>query len=395
MTTPGEFFAKYIKPGSVILTTGDRGGGKTHSTVFLCEQFVKGVYPEMGKVVVATNIIFFHKVNGRIVEEPPEGVYHIDTMKELFKVISESIRKYGRQVRIILVLDEAQNFIGGDNNSTNESIPMKIFLGTIRKYSLAVWFLTPVANKVGPSFRNYIHGDPSGDVTLKIKKDPAVNLRYCMKHGLNWDPNQMIAVRADEGDVKFLRMGRSEWTKTHEDLKEGEYCYDHESNARFKRGDGFDWEEFNDLMGGVSSLRQIEVMEKYFRDKEKESEEKEESFENDPEYQKLKLIADMYLVSDLTWTDICARYGYARTTLTDKLKKYGLWTEEFEKKSRKKSLKKSDKQIVYPDVLSVGTPGGRRSPEIYISSPAGENGASGHPPSDKAQAFVGGLSGFP
>ena len=180
MTTPGEYFAKHIKPGAVILTTGDRGGGKTHSAMFLCEKFVKGAFPEMGKVIVATNVIFYHKENGQITRATPEGVVHIETMRELFTVISHTIRTYGRDVRIILVLDEAQNFVGGDQNSTNESIPMKIFLGTIRKYRLAVWFLTPVARKIGPSFRNFIHDprDP-GDVTVKIKKDLALNEAYC------------------------------------------------------------------------------------------------------------------------------------------------------------------------------------------------------------------------
>lgn len=177
--TVGEYMARHIKPGAVILSTGDRGGGKTHSCVFLCEKFVKGAIPEMGKVIIATNILFYHKVEGQIKEETPEGVFHIQSMRELFTVISQSIRTYGRDVRIILVLDEAQNFVGGDQNSTNESIPMKVFLGTIRKYRLAVWFLTPVARKIGPSFRNFIH-DPTdpGDVTVKIKKDLARNEAY-------------------------------------------------------------------------------------------------------------------------------------------------------------------------------------------------------------------------
>lgn len=180
----------------------------------------------------------------------------------------------------------------------------------------------------------------------------------------------MVIIKADDDEPIFLRMGRSEWTKTEDTLGEGEYCYDHESNATFERGEGFDWEEFNKLMGGVSSRRQIETMEEYFNLKAEEQARASSDPKNDPEYQRMQLIADLYLNSGMTWTQIAERYGIPRTTLTDKIKKLGLWTEEMERKhvktSPKSSQKSSDKENVYPDSLSDGRTGGQK-PQKYIS----------------------------
>ena len=51
-------FAGIFKPGAVILTTGFRGGGKTHTAIAVSEQLIKGYYPSIPKVEVFTNVIF-------------------------------------------------------------------------------------------------------------------------------------------------------------------------------------------------------------------------------------------------------------------------------------------------------------------------------------------------
>ena len=266
-----KLFSDMAKPGAVWLTSGFKGGGKSHTAIAVAEQFVKGKYPSVGKVVVITNIIFFHKVNGTIEEEPPPGVYHITTMKEVFPLIVNSIEQYGREILIMLILDEAQNFIGGDTNQTNSSVMMKEFLGTIRKFRLMVWFLTPAATSVGPAFRNFLN-DPKypGNLTAKWKKDLALNRKYIAAHNLNITPKELMWVRNyDMEEPVLFRVPKTEWTKTRDDLKNGEYCYDHEASATFYVGDNFDWPDFNRKVGGVSSLNALSTIKKYFEEKEK------------------------------------------------------------------------------------------------------------------------------
>lgn len=184
--TLNEIFNEMAKPGSVWLTTGFKGGGKSHTAIAIAEQFVKGKYPSLGKVSVITNMIFFHKVGRKIIEETPESVYHICTMKELFPLIVEILTRDGKNCRILLILDEAQNFVGGDNNQSNASAMMKEFLGAIRKFRLIVWFLTPSSKSIGPAFRNYLNDlKYSGNITAMWKKDLARNKKYIEEHNLH------------------------------------------------------------------------------------------------------------------------------------------------------------------------------------------------------------------
>ena len=260
-----KYFASVFKPGSVLLTSGFKGGGKSHTAVAIGERLVKGCYPSVGKVVMVTNMIFFHKVNDQIVEEPPPGVYHITTMMELFPLIVDIIEEHGRDVVILMVLDEAQNFVGGDSNQTNASVMMKEFLGTIRKFRLVVWFLTPSARGIGPAFRNFLN-DPKypGNLTCKLKKDLAANQRYIEANRLPYKPRELMLIKAYDSEPRFLRVPVTEWTGTLDTLVEGGYCYDHEASATFYVGDGFDWEKFNRTIGGVSSVNVLNTIRSYY-----------------------------------------------------------------------------------------------------------------------------------
>lgn len=268
--TTDELMADMAKPGSVWLTTGFKGGGKSHTAVAVAEQMVKGRYPSLGMISVITNMIFFHKVNGRIVEETPNRVHHICTMKELFPLIVDILTRDGKDCRILLILDEAQNFIGGDSNQTNASAMMKEFLGTIRKFRLIVWFLTPSAMSIGPAFRNFLNNPKyPGNVTAMWKKDLAHNKQYIKSKGLPWNPKELMSVmNFDMDEPVFLRVPVTEWTKTKDDLEEGEYCYDHEASATFYVGDGFDWCKFNRVIGGVSSLNVIKTIKQFYKEME-------------------------------------------------------------------------------------------------------------------------------
>ena len=261
------YFASIFKPGAAILTSGFKGGGKSHTAVAVAERLVKGAYPSVGKVVVVTNMIFFHKVDGHILVETPPDVHHITTMKELFPLVVQIIEEHGRDVVILMILDEAQNFIGGDSNQTNASVMMKEFLGTIRKFRLVVWFLTPSARGIGPAFRNYLNDkNYPGNLTCKFKKDLALNAQYIAKHHLPYTPKELMLVKAYDSDAKFLRVPVTEWTGTRDTLKEGGYCYDHEASATFYVGDDFDWELFNRTIGGVSSIEVLSTIKRYYRE---------------------------------------------------------------------------------------------------------------------------------
>ena len=96
---------------------------------------------------------------GFVTESPP-GVYTIHSMKEIFPIVVETLEKYGRKdTMIVLLLDEAQNFLLGDMNNVGDmAASMKKFCGIIRKFNLCLWLLSPAMRNLGPAFRNFLDG---------------------------------------------------------------------------------------------------------------------------------------------------------------------------------------------------------------------------------------------
>lgn len=330
-----DLFGRMAKPGSVWLTSGFRGGGKSHTAIALAEQFVKGKYPSVGKVIVVTNIIFFHKTRHGIVEETPEGVYHVHTMRDLFPIITDTIEQYGRNVTILLILDEAQNFIGGDSNQSNASVMMKEFLGIIRKFCMMVWFLTPSANSIGPAFRNYLNDNKyPGNLTAKWKKDLGLNARYIESTGMRCNPNELMLVRNfDMDEPIFIKVPVTEWTKTKDKLKEGEYCYDHEASATFHVGEGFNWAQFNREIGGVSSLNVVRTIKEFYKGVQTNPQQKVESGFVIPADYKIELCVRAVRDCGLTLKTACQIVQVPYPTMRRWLDKAGIKLKELTKNS--------------------------------------------------------------
>ena len=386
------YFASVFKPGSVLLTSGFKGGGKSHTAVAIGERLVKGCYPSVGKVVMVTNMIFFHKVHGEIVEETPPGVYHITTMMELFPLIVDIIEEYGRDVVILMVLDEAQNFVGGDSNQTNASVMMKEFLGTIRKFRLVVWFLTPSAKSIGPAFRNFLN-DPKypGNLTCKLKKDLAVNQRYIDANHLPYQPRELMLIKAYDSEPRFLRVPVTEWTGTKETLEEGGYCYDHEASATFYVGDGFDWEKFNRKIGGVSSLNVLKTIRSYYATNHPDGVGSEAAPAPKPEtVRKLTQveIAVNMLNSGMSERDVAERIGLTRNALRYRIESAGYVKVCYDSSKgveKRWLLSDNDNRCIQPQTRVASKVGGCLkeggfSSPIYISRETPENrGIPGSP----------------
>jgi len=374
-----EYIRKIARPGAVWLTSGERGGGKTHTAVAVMEKLVKGKVPGMPKVIVATNIIFYHKVNGRINVEPPPGVYHITTMKELWPIVVDTIETYGRDVLIMLVLDEAQGFIGGDSNFTNSSIPMKEMLGTIRKYSMMVWFLTPTAKSVGPMFRNLINAKKNpGNVTCRWRKDLELNERWIKECKLDSSPKEWMAVIPYDTYPVMMRIPVTEWTGVLENLKEGQYCYDHVASATFREGEGFDFNDFNDALGGVASIHAMEAIKEFYAKMEAvEASEGGMDPEAAERKRKVELATRLHDEFDLTWEDAASAANVPLGTLK-------MWRNQ-----AKKEEKRTAKSVIgtHPS-KSVARQtdgwmeGGSKISPIYISKrPGAKEGGKGEGPS--------------
>ncbi|MBE6526315.1 MAG: helix-turn-helix domain-containing protein [Thermoplasmata archaeon] len=264
-----------FKPGAVIVSYGTRGGGKTHCAVSFCQRLMEGYFPDMPKhVILISNVIFIQKtIEGGFRTASPPGVYSITTMKELFPIVANVLEKYGRKdTLIILLLDEAQNFLMGDMNSSGDMAKsMKSFCGIIRKFNLALWLLSPAMRNLGPAFRNFIdaENDPA-NVTCTFQKNNKEAEAFIRARRLNMDPRSIVYVKMGANDPRVaLPVPTSSWTSNPEEIRAGEYAYDHLSSADFKVGD-FPFLEFVYAISGRSSYEMIDSIRAFYSQQETE-----------------------------------------------------------------------------------------------------------------------------
>lgn len=265
-----ENFVKGIfKPGAVLVSYGMRGGGKTHCAVSFCQRLVEGYYSTTPKhVEIITNVIFIKKMGEESFKtESPKGVHTIHTMRELFPIIVEVLERHGRKdTMIVLLLDEAQNFLLGDMNSqTQMAASMKKFCGIIRKFNLCLWLLSPAMRNLGPAFRNFLDADNDpGNVNCTFQKDNNKSQRYIRQHGKDMDPRSIVYVKPGFNErVEIMQVPTSSWTKGPDDMVVGEYAYDNLSSADFVIGE-FPFHEFIQHISGRSSYDMIPGIKEFY-----------------------------------------------------------------------------------------------------------------------------------
>lgn len=272
MKLNNEFITEYLKgifkPGAVLVSYGMRGGGKTHCAVSYCQRIMEGFYPGLPKhVVLITNVIFVQRTESGFATKSPPGVHTIHTMKEIFPIIVESLERYGRKdTMIILLLDEAQNFLLGDMNNVGDmASSMKKFCGIIRKFNLCLWLLSPAMRNLGPAFRNFLdaENDP-GNVNCTFQKNNNRAERFIQQRHYQMDKRSIVFVRAGFNEpIELLPVPTSSWTRDPDSLAIGEFAYDNLSSADFVVGD-FPFHDFVTCISGRSSYEMIPAIREFY-----------------------------------------------------------------------------------------------------------------------------------
>ena len=264
-----EYLKGIFKPGAVIVSYGMRGGGKTHCAVSYCQRLIENYYTTTPKhVVVITNVIFVKKCQRGFETESPPGVYTIHSMREIFPIVVDTLERYSRKdTMIVLLLDEAQNFLLGDMNNVGDmAASMKKFCGIIRKFNLCLWLLSPAMRNLGPAFRNFLdaENDP-GNVNTTFQKNNLEAKRFIESRKYDMDPRSIVFVKAGYSEpTQLLPVPTSSWTRDPETLDIGEYAYDNLSSADFSVGD-FPFHEFVQHISGKSSYDMISGIREFYR----------------------------------------------------------------------------------------------------------------------------------
>jgi len=322
-----SYFRSIFKPGAVLVTHGMRGGGKTHSAIALCQKLVEHKYPDCPKhVILITNVIFVKRVEKTVhpegfLKEAPPNVYMVERMKEIFPIITDALERYGRKdLLVIFLLDEAQNFLMGDENNRGEmSVSMKKFCGIIRKFNLLLWLISPIMKNMGPAFRNFLDAeDDSGNVTCTFQKIKAKAEAFVNKRHLDMDPRSIAFVKAGFTEpIQYIPVPESSWTRPPETLGMGEYAYDTYASADFDIGD-FPFREFVRHISGRSSYDMIPAVREFYRSLESGE------FDNgvaSQDAERIRRDYEKHLAVKLRWTygmqvkELAELFGVSRNTI--------------------------------------------------------------------------------
>ena len=265
-----------FKPGACLVSCGRRGGGKTHCAMSFAQKLVQGEFPDMpGHVVLLSNVIFVRKGENGISEAYPDNVHKVTTIKEYFPIVADMLERYDRKdVLILLVLDEAQNFLLGDLNSSGDlARSFKTFAGLLRKWNTVAWFITPAMRNLTPAFRNFLDSDTdAGNVTCTFEKDVRRSQAYLDRKHMNLDARDIVYVKQGSHEPeKMLIVPPSTWTRDPETIRVGEYAYDTYSSADFRIGEGFPFYDFVYHVSGKSSYDMVASIREFYQKMEREA----------------------------------------------------------------------------------------------------------------------------
>lgn len=219
------------RPGSTIVISGRRGGGKTHLAEYLIEFMVsQGWY-------VLTNILYMRKVQARSMkfeEAYPPGIQKINSMAEMYYYIAQILKK-NRMQRIAVVRDEAQNYIVAFRSNSTMEVEMFRCEGDYRKFNVLSVYITPTFDYIPKGIRDQY-------VKARWYKPDISNKKNLFRFEV---------IGAYPVDVE-IPIGK--WNKPWDKVRVGEYVYDHMSSASLNLGSvgghEFNISEFRQYYGG-------------------------------------------------------------------------------------------------------------------------------------------------
>ena len=262
-----------FSPGKNYITDGERGGGKTFHAVAYAEMLMQRKDPPWGRIELLTNIIFVKKTSDGLVNEAPAGVHHVTTMRDMLKKIGELLKKYGRDITLLVILDEAQNFMLSDVNADRVNLALIRWFGTARKFNCVTWLITPAINNLVPRVRNFYNEDRPGYTNAVWRKDVPRARRLIDAHGLKTHPREYTTIQYGiNGRPWLLHIPMTSWTRSSDELKDGEYCYDQLSSADFSLGDKFEIKDFVRAVSNVPSHLVADAIIDFFKNEDSAAE---------------------------------------------------------------------------------------------------------------------------
>ena len=243
--------------------------------IALAENVLKGKLPcATEKVVIMTNVVMEKRISSApdgFAQAYPPGVQPFSTFIDLLREIGKALKKHGMgKVTIIVILDEAQNYMLSDQNGRPENLALSKFMGNARKFGVCSLFITPTRKNLVPRIRGFEDSDEAGYCRVEWKKDRNFAKDYVSRFGLDVDPKDIVTIRMSDLDEPIpIWVPSSSWTKDPDKSKIGDYVYQTLAAADFSLGENtngvrFDIDDFLKSVSGRSFRKMPDIIEDYF-----------------------------------------------------------------------------------------------------------------------------------
>ena len=317
-----KFFDTISEPCTVNLITGKRKAGKSATFVSLIQPAVeKKIDGFKHEVDVITNIVFVE--GGKDERSMPPRVHYADNVENMFRTILKIFEERGLKSRIIIGMDEAHQHMLSDNNHDPVNQAMLSFMGTIRKFNVSMWFISPIRTNLVPKIRYFID-DPNkgGNMDFLWFKDLPKIKRFIKANRLDKKPYQYITWQGGAGYTPHLVfLPATSWITKVDELKDGEFGYDDESSATFRYSDhpDFDHQTLLDMCAGVRKKGLPLMLSRYFEMLDAGEFAKDKGGSNEADDQNARVVRARSM--GIKWDTIEALEGVNKSTLRTRIKK--------------------------------------------------------------------------
>ena len=329
-------------PGSSVIMSGERGGGKSHCIIGLNELNVK-LHPGS---FLFSNIIFNQvskiDADGHIDWTPrvwPEGVIHVTSLEKTFRLTGEILEKKNDWMEdddfcLYQLKDEFQNFVMADKSYAPLVQAYYIYEGNLRKVRHCDQKVTPSEYNIPKRLRRFTDDITyAGYLSAHIHKEKFFVEDFNQCWGTRLPPQLFATVRIGyDHKEELLEVPTLNWNKPMDLLEEGDIIYDHLSSATFRLTekptedpkDDFDFQGLIDAIGGVSSVEVPTAINTFF-----EKMDREDAYDKgmDRNYEMCVRVRELLRLKQrkglkITWDDIARIESKKRTWVWETYRKY-------------------------------------------------------------------------
>jgi hypothetical protein len=210
----------YLTPGYAYIWSGAKGSGKTHGAT----NFSYIAWNSYDFEIITNKIFKRFDGDDKFTLCYPEGVHYVKTFLDIIRITAQ-IMKDSPTKKILVDIDESQNFMDAYHWSNDVALDLSVYLGVCRKFRQVWMFATPAFNLIPLAIRDWNRHT----LTAHFFKSTGGVAKFNREAGTNFSTQQITFCEIDGYDhTEPSLVTTTPWTTPNKLLKPGDIIYDHE-----------------------------------------------------------------------------------------------------------------------------------------------------------------------